>query len=45
MPMIKRLPDAEFEIMKIIWNSAPPVTTAQIMEKLAMKKTGTPKPC
>lgn len=34
MAAIKRLPDAEFEIMKVIWHSTPPVTTTQIMEKL-----------
>ena len=43
MPMIKRLPDAEFEIMKIIWNSTPPVTTAQIMEKLGNEKDWNPQ--
>lgn len=32
--MIKRLPDAEFELMRAIWHSAPPVTTIQIIEKL-----------
>jgi len=32
--MIRRLPDAEFELMKIIWQSEPPVTTNQIMEQL-----------
>ncbi|MDR0502226.1 MAG: BlaI/MecI/CopY family transcriptional regulator [Treponema sp.] len=31
---MKRLPDAEFEVMKIIWDSTPPVTTLEIMEKL-----------
>jgi len=35
---MKRLPDAEFEIMKIIWDSTPPVTTLEIMEKLDGKK-------
>ena len=43
MPMIKRLPNAEFEIMKIIWNSTPPVTTAQIMEKLGDEKDWKPQ--
>jgi len=37
MDKLKRLPDAEFEIMKVIWNNTPPVTTAQIMEKLPDK--------
>ena len=31
---IKRLPDTEFELMKIIWQSQPPVTTNEIMEQL-----------
>ncbi|MCW6664364.1 BlaI/MecI/CopY family transcriptional regulator [Aerococcaceae bacterium NML160702] len=35
---IKRLPDAEFSVMKAIWNSQSPVGTHTITEKL---KTGT----
>jgi len=31
---IKKLPDAEFEIMKIIWRNPSPITTLQIMDKL-----------
>jgi len=31
---IKRLPDAEFELMRIVWRSEPPVTTNEIMEQL-----------
>ncbi|MCL2841355.1 MAG: BlaI/MecI/CopY family transcriptional regulator [Defluviitaleaceae bacterium] len=31
---IKRLPDTEFELMRIIWRSEPPVTTNEIMEQL-----------
>ena len=34
MPAIKRLPDAEFELMRIIWQHKPPVTTARIIHKL-----------
>lgn len=34
---IKRLPDSEFTVMKIIWRSTPPVTTLQIMEGLGEK--------
>ena len=37
---IKRLPDAEFEIMRIIWRNTPPMTTLQIMEKLEQDKNG-----
>ena len=32
--MVKRLPDAEFEVMRVIWRSDPPITTAQIMKVL-----------
>ena len=32
--MIKRLPDSEFEIMDILWDSPPPMTTLQIMDRL-----------
>jgi predicted transcriptional regulator len=35
MAIIKRLPDTEFELMRIIWQHEPPVTTAQIIKKLA----------
>lgn len=31
---IKKLPDAEFEIMKAIWNSEEPVTSPMLTEKL-----------
>lgn len=30
----KRLPDTEFEIMDVIWDMEPPVTTPMIMEKI-----------
>lgn len=33
--MIKRLPDAEFTVMKAIWNSETPVTTTVINEQLS----------
>ena len=32
--MVKRLPDAEFEVMRAIWQSDPPVTTSQIIKIL-----------
>ena len=35
---MKRLPDAEFEIMKRVWDSTPPITTATIMESLGREK-------
>lgn len=31
---MQKLPDAEFEVMKTIWESKPPVTTKEIMAKL-----------
>lgn len=31
---IKKLPDAEFEIMKAVWHSEEPVTSPQLTEKL-----------
>lgn len=31
------LPQAEFEVMEIIWHSEPPVTTVQIMSKMKDK--------
>jgi len=34
MPVIKRLPDTEFELMRIIWRHDPPITTAQIIHGL-----------
>ena len=34
MSNIKRLPDAEFELMRIIWHSEPRITTARIMDAL-----------
>ena len=41
--MIKRLPDAEFEVMKVIWNTTPPVTTLEIMDKLESGKDWKPQ--
>ena len=38
MRKIKRLPDAEFEIMKVVWANAPPITTNMIMEQLGGEK-------
>ena len=32
--MIRRLPDTEFELMRIIWRSEPPLTTNEIMDQL-----------
>lgn len=43
MPTMKRLPDAEFELMKAVWDSKPPVTTTQIIEKLDSEKSWKPQ--
>jgi len=43
MAVIKRLPDSEFEIMRVIWESTPPVTTLQIMDKLRACKDWKPQ--
>jgi len=34
MSTIKRLPDAEFELMKIVWQSEPRITTSEIIDTL-----------
>ena len=41
---IKRLPDAEFEIMKIIWKNPHPITTLRIIDQLDPKKKKKWKP-
>jgi len=38
MKKLKSLPDAEFEIMKVVWANEPPVTTNMIMEQLGNEK-------
>lgn len=38
MGNIKKLPDAEFEVMKTVWMNEPPVTTNILMEKLGNNK-------
>jgi BlaI family transcriptional regulator, penicillinase repressor len=38
MKNIKRLPDTEFEIMRIVWTNEPPITTAMIMEQLGNER-------
>ena len=34
MPDFKRLPDTEFELMRIVWQHEPPVTTTRIIQSL-----------
>jgi len=43
MRNIKKLPDAEFEIMKVIWRNPSPITTMQIMSNLEPDKTWKPQ--
>lgn len=38
MKNIKRLPDAEFEIMRVVWANEPPITTAIVMEHLGNER-------
>ena len=38
MEKMKKLPDAEFDIMKVVWANPPPMTTAVIMEQLGKGK-------
>ena len=39
----KRLPDAEFEIMHIVWQNSPPMSTNQIISCLDSSKTWKPQ--
>lgn len=38
MNKMKKLPDAEFDIMKVVWANVPPMTTTIIMEQLGKEK-------
>lgn len=38
MEKMKKLPDAEFEIMKVVWANEPPITTTIIKEQLGTEK-------
>ena len=38
MERIKKLPEAEFEVMKIIWENTPPITTNLLMQQLGNAK-------
>lgn len=42
MGTIKRLPDAEFEIMRVVWENEPPITTAMIMDKIGNERKWKP---
>lgn len=36
--MIKKLPDAEFEVMKIVWANEPPISSSTIIGQLGKEK-------
>ena len=38
MEKMKKLPDAEFEIMKVVWVNEPPITTNIIMQQLGNER-------
>ncbi len=38
MKAMKKLPDAEFDIMKVVWANEPPITTNIIMRQLGNEK-------
>ncbi len=38
MGTMKKLPDAEFDIMKVVWANEPPITTNIIMQQLGHKR-------
>ncbi len=38
MNELKKLPDAEFEIMKVVWSNEPPITSSIIMEQLGKER-------
>ena len=38
MEKLKKLPDAEFDVMKVIWDNEPPVTTTSVREQLGKEK-------
>jgi len=38
MGKMKKLPDAEFDIMKVVWANEPPITTSAIMKLLGNEK-------
>ena len=38
MATMKKLPDTEFDIMKVVWANEPPITTNIIMQQLGNKR-------
>lgn len=43
MEKMKKIPDAEFEIMQVIWKNEPPITTNLLMEQLGKEKRWKPQ--
>jgi predicted transcriptional regulator len=43
MKSIKKLPDSQFEIMRVVWQHDPPMTTNQIISRLGSDNTWTPQ--
>ena len=37
MEKLKKLPDAEFDVMKVIWDNEPPVTTTSVREAVSQQ--------
>jgi len=38
MDMMRKLPDAEFDIMQLVWANEPPITTSDIMKLLGAER-------
>lgn len=38
MKQFKKLPDTEFEIMKVVWANPPPITTNMVMKQLGNER-------
>jgi predicted transcriptional regulator len=43
MEKMKKLPEAEFEIMKVVWNNEPPITTSIVMEHFGNARNWRPQ--
>ena len=43
MKSIKKLPDSQLEIMRVVWQNTPPMTTNQIIARLGPDNTWTPQ--
>lgn len=43
MEKLKKIPDAEFAIMQVIWKNEPPITTNLLMQQLGKEKRWKPQ--